>query len=644
MRFAFLTLFLFGGCLWAEELVPAAMGLRTDGKGNSWSIEENGSIGRIGSTMINSGLSLEVNGTKFVPGQPLMTPDGEELVINAADPSANGLQVTRRVRVMKPNGGLRFLEILENRSANPIRTRVSLATNFSGNFKNFVTNRGRSDALILGKSESGILVVPGASQSAKAFVFGLCSESAARKPTISARNRYSMNFQYFIEIPPGETRTIAHTVGQVVIPQSYDRQTLLRAFRPFLIDRLPGLEGFDLANGAELGSSGLVDISLQGSLQQLGVDAGERDVLAIGEDTRLVGRVSSGGWTWKSNLGEGSSELSEIAALAGGNKGLRNQSTIYFRDGEILSGELAVEQLEFSRGSASKMEIDPGSLDRLVMKSDLKENQSVGNKGMVITHSGDRLAIPLNETLEIVCATAWGPVTFDIEDLMILHPLGEETSGYLLKLKDGSQLRVFLPENISFASRRLGSVSISPDMIHSIVTPSAANRDQGGFPSLQATAIQLAGNQTIYGSVKTETLSLLSTRQVIEITPGETRTWSRAEDGRFRVETWDSGVLEGQVREPLLVVAHRGADWHIPFSDIRGIQSAAPLPGVDKAKEITALLTQLGSDEWQVREKATRELGAYGYLAHPLLKREFQKTNDPEVRRRIDRVIRETSK
>ena len=43
----------------AERLVPAAMGIRTDKQGNSWNIEQNGNLGRVGnSMMVNSGLNL----------------------------------------------------------------------------------------------------------------------------------------------------------------------------------------------------------------------------------------------------------------------------------------------------------------------------------------------------------------------------------------------------------------------------------------------------------------------------------------------------------------------------------------------------------------------------------------------------------
>ena len=48
-----------------DALVPAAMGVRTDKAGNSWDIAADGSIGRVGSNMVNHGLALEIMGRSW---------------------------------------------------------------------------------------------------------------------------------------------------------------------------------------------------------------------------------------------------------------------------------------------------------------------------------------------------------------------------------------------------------------------------------------------------------------------------------------------------------------------------------------------------------------------------------------------------
>ena len=56
-------------------------------------------------------------------------------------------------------------------------------------------------------------------------------------------------------------------------------------------------------------------------------------------------------------------------------------------------------------------------------------------------------------------------------------------------------------------------------------------------------------------------------------------------------------------------------------------------------QQISELIDQLGAPEWNVREKATRELGAFGYLANSALRRQLRDTEDLEVSRRIERIL-----
>jgi len=84
-----------------EELIPAALGVRTDPKGNPWNVERTGSLGRVGSTLVNSGLVLSINQQKFETFQPRMTRDGKEFVIHGvALPGLGGIQVSRRVQLV----------------------------------------------------------------------------------------------------------------------------------------------------------------------------------------------------------------------------------------------------------------------------------------------------------------------------------------------------------------------------------------------------------------------------------------------------------------------------------------------------------------------------------------------------------------
>jgi hypothetical protein len=82
-----------------------------------------------------------------------------------------------------------------------------------------------------------------------------------------------------------------------------------------------------------------------------------------------------------------------------------------------------------------------------------------------------------------------------------------------------------------------------------------------------------------------------------------------------------------------------GRNWKIPLEDIEKVDMPWPLPDHKSLEAIGKLIALLGSSEWAVREKATRELGAFGYLARPVLQRELATSGDPEVSRRLERIL-----
>ena len=99
-------------------LLPAAMGVRIDKSGNSWDIAADGSIGRVGSTMVNHGLALELNGQEVDSFQPLMTRDGREVVVFGKPmPHLPSVEVQRRVKLVDEFGALRYVELFYNGSS-----------------------------------------------------------------------------------------------------------------------------------------------------------------------------------------------------------------------------------------------------------------------------------------------------------------------------------------------------------------------------------------------------------------------------------------------------------------------------------------------------------------------------------------------
>ncbi|MBI4833312.1 MAG: HEAT repeat domain-containing protein, partial [Planctomycetes bacterium] len=56
--------------------------------------------------------------------------------------------------------------------------------------------------------------------------------------------------------------------------------------------------------------------------------------------------------------------------------------------------------------------------------------------------------------------------------------------------------------------------------------------------------------------------------------------------------------------------------------------------------EIQSLIKQLGDDDWETREKAKEELTKIGEPALELLKQTLKETQEPEVRMRVEWIIK----
>ncbi|MEM7013432.1 MAG: hypothetical protein AAF585_18325, partial [Verrucomicrobiota bacterium] len=273
-----------------QQLLPAALGLRTDTQGNSWNFQRNGALGRIGSSMMNTGLELYINNSQFTATNPLMTQDGREFVLpGRTSGTFGGLVVTRRVRIDDKLGLVRYLEIFENPSSQAITANIELRTHFSGNYQSYVTNSGVTNPTVLSRSDTGIVVTPGASNQRRAFIFNLASANAKQKPTLTSQSRYVLSSHLQLQVPAGETACLLHAIAQIPVPQSLDRKSLAELFRPVGLSRQISSIPRDLRGkivNFSLGqeSAGLALLSAT-SIDSLGVQRGRRDVLAVGEAT-----------------------------------------------------------------------------------------------------------------------------------------------------------------------------------------------------------------------------------------------------------------------------------------------------------------------------------------------------------------------
>ena len=630
-----------------SDLIPAAFGIWTDRAGSSWSVEAAGNIGRIGSSMVNGGLALLVNEEKFSPYQPMMTPDGKEMVIQGLPlESIPGLQMQRRVRLLGESGGLRYAELFHNGSADPMTLSIGLATNFSGNFKTFLSDRGRSEPRVLTPAEAGVVVLPGSSQSSRAFLFTLAGGAGGERPTISSQNRYGLTFRYRLDLAPGETAVILHHVAQVVIPQNFDRRTLADLSRPHQLEQVRGtldpswlesLVNAPLAIGLTAESA-----FSTGGLGALGIEADSQDLLLIGDSTRLPGTAQVESLRLVSSYGEAGFPLARIAAIEGGKARPDGDTRLFLRDGQVLSGTLTAPGLHFVPVNGSRIELAPATLDRLVFaKASGKPAWPVETAALIETHDGDRIRVLAGDSLPLALSTSWGPLEVKIGELLWLRPEPTGGPGWQVELKDGTRcVGLIAGETLAVSGTELGDLALPAARLRQILTEAGVKRGDAEPVPVSGALVKLSGDQQIAGVVSHTTLPILTEGTALVVPVAEVRRIVRGEDeSLYQFERWDGGVVAGSLALEFLSVQVAGRTWQIPLREIVGIELSPPSLDSETLSRIEGLITRLGSPDWAMRESATRDLGAFGYLARPVLQRELATTDDPEVERRLERVL-----
>lgn len=639
----------------SEELVPAALGVRTDSAGNAWNVELNGTLGRVGSAMVNSGLTLLIDGQRFVPREALMTKDGSEFVLPAQGLDAlPGLQIQRRIRLVDSPGGMRYAEVFYNAGSESMVITIDLETNFSGNFKTFVSDRGRSEPVLLGDGESGILVLPGSAPSSRAFLFTLAGLNSEVKASVSAPNRYALSFRHRLELASGETAVLLHHVAQVPIPPSLDRRALLPLFRPFelsgLVDSLWRDHVVNLpSHGDELVREESIH-QLVGS--RLGVEPGSRDVLLSGQRSQVFGKVSGGNLLVKSRYGETEIPLTDVAAVEGDAHAKGPGKRVFLRDGQIIAGNLDLSAWSFAPTEGSAVLLQAAALDRLILARSESIVPQVG--AWVETFAGDRLLLPAPGDLRFELVTPWGACSVTGAELVELEMIDGDPLGRRMRLRNGTDCRVAIKtKEVQFPSKHFGEMVVPVSEIASITqTERPAEPVSSGSDEGEA-RVRLVGGGEVIGRMEATTLTLLTSPNATEIELHAIKSLEKSTDEAvsegglplgmptFRIEQWDRGVSEGILQQVVLDLRVAGERWRIPVTDIERIVLPASRPDRETLLTITRLVSELGHDQWTIREQATRELQSLGFLAAGALREERSQSKDPEVIRRIDWVLGE---
>lgn len=638
----------------AQQLVPANFNNKTDSRGMNWDIQPSGIIGDGTTDCFDNAHYLSINGQPFGGGQPMMTADGSEFVLSG---QVAGLNLTRRIKIDSDRAAARYVEVLENPTGAPVQATLSLQTNLGSNCQNVTTDTGRAFNGTFEKDEAGVIAeqMPGSRPS---VVFLVRSPGAKFDAAVSNQGNRTFNITYTLTVPARGSVAVTHATLQRTpgsLPK--DAKALQKEFAPILKDRkyladLPREVRRALQNWrAGVSDSGAP--ALFTMLQDFEIDpeaAAGADILAIGTGTRLRGSLKLTGLQISTNLGEQLIPPENVAGIAG-HKARGDKAQVYLRDGQVLIGKLAADEVAFQMTTGLVMPLSPQTLDRVLRGLSEGDGEAPTDAAaMLDTVEGNRVALRADDALRMPIATAWGERDVPLKELLWVRVQTGEQTGYRARLRDGSRFVCFLDgSDLAVNTLLFGPASLSTTQVRWLTTELAGGSEEKETATLTTPYLNLVNEQVLVGTIAAEQIELLTVSGAIPLPPAQVKSLRNVTDEAgpipgeggavFAAELWGGGTAVGRLSTNTLPVKMGDSVWNVPATDV--VEFIVPTPQVtaEQRANIALLIRDLGDAEWSKRESATKELQGMGVVAAAQLREAAEQSEDEEIKRRAELIL-----
>ena len=658
-----------------ERLVPAKWTAKNSGGGTIWTCDTHGR------THVNNNYllsNMNVNGQQFQPSQPpMMTPDGSEYVLRGR---CGALKVERRLKVHPKLRGARVVDRITNPTKAPMKVTHNVMGHLSVRPASVRTSSGQSGSRQLSPKDVGVYAKVQGNINGHVFWFLRTSKSSVKPFFRTNNNNQSLNFSYTVTIQPG--RTVGIMLGARFVPQpTMKKDKVAREFRQYGSTRwtrdLPRTVRKSLLNMGRGGWGAFGDGGLTQPIEtEIGLSPTNFDVLALGPQTLVQGKAACGRLAVSTDHGTVEVPMKDVAAIVG-NRNAALSPRVYLRDGQRLLGDLTAEDLRFDMTSGATVDLSIDRLDRLIMtKSPDKaggpslldpegasDDQDPKESWLVMTRAGLVLR-SMKTTGALGIATSWGPLNLPLEDIRMIRPLDDEFPGYMVQLRDGTRLRAFLrASTLALENELLGKIALKGHELRALQYEEPVTRDQteessfhrddtGGDEndaSMRPHAI-LSGGDVILGRIDLDTLHFRAAGETLPVSPSQLRIMRNAEEGdpedplfvaQFQAEIWGGGQIFGTLEEVILPFETDRGRMMIPVRDI--VEVHVPTPVIPDAllARLTKTIQDLGHSRWERREAAYVKLQEMGDVARLPMEQALRLTKDPEVERRLRRLLQE---
>ena len=641
---------LWSSSVWASSkkrtLNPNRHGQVTDHSGTTWMVNN----GQIHANNLGQLAWLMVDNMQPNYQRIESTPD---LKYWEFEGHVNGMTVLRRISFERKEGGFRIVDTIENPTANE-RTFNLVHQHYLHNIyqPKAVTENGAEMTAGFGKKDHGFGVISTRRQTL-GMLFLTHAPRATVKPTVQVNNT-QFRIMYPIKLKAKASVSIVSAARSLPTGTSIDKG-MPKEFAPY---RSRGwLRDLDSKLRSRLvnfrSTPGFV-AELVSLTEALDVELEPFDQLIVGSDTRLPGTARCSEVSLMTARGKIDVPFEDLAAVVG-SRSSHGPQCVYLRDGQRIQGTIEMEKLTFEMNYGTTIRLSASSLDRLVLRAPAAGEAP--EPGFLLRSSGgESLVVDIESTETLSVVTRWRTVPVRMADVREVSRRESPLPGVWLRLVDGSRVSAYLESgSLLVESSVFGPLAVPT---HDILSLQFRASNEGEGDSFEAGEITephlvLRSGDIVVGRVLMDELTFVNAAGEIAVPPLQIEEMTRVGEeydadgtlqpiGDFQAVLWGGGELRGALRVGAIPIStHAMGVIRIPASEIAELRVPTPVVPEVVRKKVTKLILELGDNAWEVREQAERDLIAIGALARQPLERSLQGATDPEIERRIRRVLEE---
>ena len=624
-----------GGAAGAQQMVSLPHVL-PDRFGVTWDVQQDGSIGDGGNDLYDGASKLMVAGQQFNPqAQAALNVAANELTFNAQ--AFGALRVSRRVAVNAAAGWCRYVEVLENPTAQPLRASLRL---------NFDMGQGIQQAQpvedLKKRTPLGVVVFDG--RRAVAMLGGGVGGKVQGR-YVAQQNSDQCDLTVDVDVPAKQTAAFVHF--QAMRPGIPDAAGFMTAAKEKeLLGDLPEEVRRAIVNFRRAGEALVGDVELP-----------RADLLDTVElRTGDVYRGTLADPTFKIETFHGPVELPADQVIGMVSVGTHRPAQLFVTARrEIIGGALAGGVLRVQLSSGQLLSVPVAAVAKVGCRKRPGEPEEVKlDQPMALLRDGQRLIVDMPAG-PIAVSTLYGRLELRPESLAAIHFHGEEQAVHQVRLRDGSRFSCVvagddLELRLRGAAGGAASASAPPPTVK--VPLASLSRLQFVPPTDDATdgdapTLTLGNGDVLAGSAA-GALELETGFDVIRMNGPEVRAIRHVEPpegGRglpseLTVTLWDGASLSGRLKGDAVDFAlGSGSTVRVPVALIDRYAHPQPSAPQDMVKRVGEIVAQLNDPDWKKRDRAAAQIRSIGQPAVGVLK-ELRDKQPPEAQQQIDLILK----